>query len=514
MANEIELKLALDPSAIPSLRRHPLLNSAKPTRRHLRNTYYDTANLQLRALGVALRFRQIGDQWLLTLKSGNPAAGGFAERAEWECPARPGVFDFAHVGDPVLRHFLEAHLAQLRPVFTTDFTREAWHVEHAGSRIEVALDQGLVASEGRESPLCEVELELLEGSDGGALFSLALALSEATRLHPEIASKAERGYRLFRQEARHPAHAVPSALHSQMDVPTAFVSLAHQCLHQLQANEAGVLDETAATPEFVHQARIAIRRLRSAIDFFAPRLPHVFLDRFSPAWRNVGIALAAARDWEVMRYETLPTLGAIDSGAAATEGLRARLEADIEQTLARAREQCRAALLHPGYSRLLLEFSAELYALQHPPALASAAATPADLTPLRDFVHARLKRAAKIARKRAAAFAGNRPEKLNAQQMHRLRIAIKKLRYGLEFACPLLPEPTTSNYREALSRLQETLGKLNDLNTAEQLLAEYTSPEELAAICRATGERRHHHRRLLRQHWAAFRHATRPWQGE
>jgi triphosphatase len=511
MANEIELKLSIDPAAIPSLRRHPLLNSAKSTRRHLRNTYYDTANLQLRALGVALRFRQIGDQWLLTLKSGNPAAGGFAERNEWECPAKPGVFDFAHVGDPVLRHFLEAHVAQLRPVFTTDFTREAWQVEYAGSRIEVALDQGLVASEGRETPLCEVELELLSGNDGGALFSLALELSDATRLHPEIASKAERGYRLFRQEARHPVYAMPSALQSWMDAPTAFVSLAHQCLRQLQANEAGVLDETAVTPEFVHQARIAIRRLRSAIDFFAPLLPRVFRDRYSPAWRNVGIALAAARDWEVMRYETLPTLGALDNGPAAA-GLRDRLEAGIEQTLGRAREQSCAALLHPGYSRLLLEFSAALHALQHP--LAPASTQSANLRSLTDHVLARLKRAARVAKKRAAAVTKNRPEKLNAQQMHRLRIAVKKLRYGLEFARPLLPEPATSSYREALSRLQETLGKLNDLNTAEQLLAEYTSPDELAAIYRATSERRHHHRRLLRQHWAAFRHAARPWQGE
>lgn len=512
MANEIELKLALEPETIPALRRHPLLDSAKSTTRQLRNTYYDTPNLQLRSLGVALRFRQIGEQWLLTLKSGNPAAGGFAERAEWECPAKPGVFDFAHVDDPVLRHFLEAHLTQLRPVFTTDFTREAWHVEHAGSRIEVALDQGLVASEGRRAPLCELELELLSGSDGGALFSLALALSEATRLHPEIASKAERGYRLFRQEPRRPANALPSALHGQMDVPTAFAALAHQCLRQLQANESGVLDEAAPAPEFVHQARIAIRRLRSAIDFFAPLLPRIFLDRYSPAWRNVGIALAAARDWEVMRDETLPTLGRLDSGSGTAAALRARLDAHIERMLERARAQCRAAFLHPGYSRLLLEFSAELYAWQHPPA--SDSAQPNEWPPLPAFMRARLKRAAKVVRKRAAAAVKNRPERLGAQQTHRLRIAVKKLRYGLEFACPLLPEPTTTRYREALSRLQDTLGILNDLNTTEQLLAEHTSPDEHAALCRASAERRQHHRRLLRQHWAAFRHAARPWQGE
>jgi triphosphatase len=509
MANhkEIELKLAIDAAGIALLRRHPLLAGKQPQQQHLRNTYYDTPNLQLRALGVALRFRQSGDTWLLTLKSGNPAAGGFAERAEWECVAQPGVFDFRHVTDTALRRFLEVHVDELKPVFSTDFTRETWLLDYAGSRIELALDRGEVRSEGRETPLCEIELELLSGSDGTALFALALALSDATRLHPEIASKAERGYRLFRREARRPVSAAPSPANAQMPAPHAFAALGWQCLRQLQSNEAGVIEEAAAAPEFLHQTRVAIRRLRSAIAFFAPALPAIYRERYAPAWRNLAVALGAARDWEVMRDETLPTLGALNRASSEDNPLRARIEAQVEQMLAAAREECRAALGHPGYSQLLIEFSAALYDLQHLPA----GNPTSPVLPLPELARQQLKKAWKNAKKRAGK---DRPDKLGMPQLHRLRIAVKKLRYGIEFVCPLFPQAPTERYREALSRLQETLGKLNDLNTAERLLAEYTNADEFAALCQATAERRRHHTRLLRQHWLGLRKTAKPWQGE
>ena len=505
MSKEIELKLSIEQSDIPALLRHPSLNFAKPVVRQLRNTYYDTPHLQLRALGVALRFRQIGDLWLLTLKTGGPAAGGFSERGEWEYAAQPGVFDFAHIDDPALRRFLEVHVSQLMPVFTTDFTRHTWQLEHLGSTIEVALDQGQISSADQHSPLCEVELELLSNENAHALFSLAQSLSTSARLHPEIASKAERGYRLFRQEKTCPQHAAPSPLHQKMDVYSAFSRLAWSCLNQLQNNEAGALQQD--DPEFTHQIRVAIRRLRSVIRLFAPQLPAVFSERYAPAWRNIGLALSSAREWEVLRYDTLPTL---TSKAFTQDSAPDMLQTKLEHALNEAKLQGRAALKHAGYSYLLIEFSAALYALQHP---AKTTKDPIH-TPfnLNELIHKQLKCAWKKTKRRAKATHSSHPDTLNASELHRWRISLKHLRYSLEFASPLLPEPETKHHLKKLNKLLDTLGELHDLDRAETLLLAHTNAEEFNFLSQSAHRRRQHHRRLLPHHWNSARTAKKPWK--
>ena len=137
MAVEIELKLALSPATARVFPEHPLLAGAATTRQHLLNTYYDTPDLALKSQRVALRLRKKGWQWLLTVKSAEPAAGGLARRNEWERPETPGNWDFSHVDAADLRARLEAATPLLEPIFTTDFRRRTWIVDHGASRIEI-----------------------------------------------------------------------------------------------------------------------------------------------------------------------------------------------------------------------------------------------------------------------------------------------------------------------------------------------------------------------------------------
>ncbi|HJV00775.1 MAG TPA: CHAD domain-containing protein, partial [Burkholderiaceae bacterium] len=57
-----------------------------------------------------------------------------------------------------------------------------------------------------------------------------------------------------------------------------------------------------------------------------------------------------------------------------------------------------------------------------------------------------------------------------ARAVHRLRIAGKRCRYGVEFFAPLLREGATRRYLEQLSSLQDELGRDNDLVVADRLL--------------------------------------------
>jgi triphosphatase len=74
----------------------------------------------------------------------------------------------------------------------------------------------------------------------------------------------------------------------------------------LQSNEQGLRESD--NPEFVHQARVAIRRLRSAIRVWRPLLPQHFVASFDPLWQTLASQLGETRNWDVFLAETLPSV--------------------------------------------------------------------------------------------------------------------------------------------------------------------------------------------------------------
>ncbi len=354
MAHETELKLAIAPRDVPLLLAHPLLMAAPAQRQKLFNTYFDTPALDLLARRTAVRNRRSGRQTLLTVKTAGSVIGGLARRGEWEAPSPPGRFDFAAlVDDAELAAELQALAGTLVPVFTTDFTRRTWLVAHRKALIEVALDRGRVttvtADGPRRLPLLELELELKQGPADG-LFSLARQLGQAARLHPVTASKAERGYALFQRLRARPVKADPVVLRPEQHPVDAFRAIALGCLAHLQANEAGVL--TGDDIEFLHQARVAIRRLRAALRVFAPVLPAKFVRRWSAAWKAMAQSLGAARDHDVFRTTLLPGLAALLGPRDA-----ARLKAWAHREGAAAAAAARQHLAGRTYSARLLAFT-------------------------------------------------------------------------------------------------------------------------------------------------------------
>ncbi len=449
MSIETELKLSLSAAGAAALRRHPRLAATRPASQRLANCYYDTPDLDLLQAGIALRHRRTARGWLLTVKSAEPAAGGLARRSEWEAPSQPGVFDFSHVDDKRLRRRLERLAPALQPAFVTDFRRSVWLLEPApGVQVERALDRGGIRHGERSAPICEVELELLAGPVS-ALFDLALALQADLPLRPEAASKAERGYRLFRDEPLRPARAGTSPLAEDMAPLAAFRAVAFDCLDQLLRNEAGAC--AGDDPEFVHQARVAVRRLRSALRFWAPVLPEDFLVAWRPRWRDFAQRLGAARNLDVFAGEVLPPLLAAFPDHP---GLCA-LPAQIARQQARSRREVRTALAAPVSGRLVLEFSAALHALPDGKARPALAA----------FARRRLRRLARGVERRAEALAAA-PE-----THHALRIAAKRLRYALEFLAPLYPPKALRRHLDRAAVLQDALGRLNDIHFAETFIA-------------------------------------------
>ena len=95
---ETELKLSLAAHDVPRLLAHPLL-AAPPRTERLLNTYFDTPDLALKALRMAVRERLVGERTLLTVKTAGHSVNGLTQRSEWEGPTTPGALDFAALVD-------------------------------------------------------------------------------------------------------------------------------------------------------------------------------------------------------------------------------------------------------------------------------------------------------------------------------------------------------------------------------------------------------------------------------
>ena len=347
---------------------------------------------------------------------------------------------------------LRDHIA---PLFETNFRRTTWRFQpKPGCVVLLMLDRGWIAAAGRREAISEVEIELAAG-DLDELFKLAQSLGERLPLVPAILSKAERGYLLFQGTRYTPrkARIVPLAA---ADTPLeAFRRIALSCLEHLQGNLDGAAN--SEDPEFIHQMRVATRRLRAALRLFSPCLPTSLADELLPPLRLLTTRLGHARDLDVLLSEiAAPVMHALPD-----EPRLAALTGAVTDRQYSARAAAVHYLQSLAYGRLLLLATALLH---RPPFVAADINDQAEAT-LAAFAGMRLKRLRKKVLALAAAASTENPSSL-----HQLRIGIKRLRYALEFFAPLAAGKPSQRLLQQLGLLQEELGQLNDLANAGLLL--------------------------------------------
>lgn len=451
MAEEVELKLALAEAHQARFLRHPLLKQA--LERHvdiLDNIYYDTADLALRRRGIALRLRRNARGWLQTVKLAGASTAGLSSRPEWEVPYA-GHFDFSAIDQPAVRAWLQRPklLARIIPICETRFRRITWKFAASPGAVLLTLDRGWIIANGRREAISEVELELA-GAPVHAIFGIATQFAQRAALTPSVLSKAERGYRLYLGTPPAPFKAGAVALTATMPPFEAFRRIALSCLEHLQQNHHGAL--TSDDPEYIHQMRVATRRLRAALRLFAPVLPADLADSLQAPLSGLMMHLGRARDLDVLLTEIAnPVLSALPN-----EPRLPALASDITNRRYAAREQALALLAAPDYGRTLL---AALESLHPMPA------GDAPAIPLHGFAAERLQRLRRKLRRLAAAAQLDQPTSL-----HALRIGVKRLRYALEFFSPLASGRGFSRPLRHLAAAQDTLGQLNDLTNAGALL--------------------------------------------
>lgn len=503
---ETELKLLTDPATLKQLMATPVIvrnARSKLVVRRLEATYYDTSDCTLARRGASLRVRRSGKRFIQTMKL--PGEHNPLQRREIEAPVADMLPQLGKL--PLAELDLGGEkLQSVSPVFSTKIRRHQQTIGIGDAAIEVAFDQGTLIAGERADPVCELELELKSG-DAGALYELGLSLLERAPLRVGSESKAERGYDLASGTRPTAKKASDSGIASDDIVDEAIAKILTACLQHLMANLAAA--EKGDGPDGIHQLRVALRRLRSAVSAFKREVPASALEMLGADAKNLAATLGPARNWDVFATTTIP-----DIEAAGIESIDfTALKSALEPSRASSYEAARSQLANVESTRFVLSLGRAIArrAWRNDVDVASLAAL---TQPSRDFADRALTRLHKKALKQ-----GRHLQHLEPEARHELRITLKKLRYDAEFFRPLYSNKNADDFLRQLSKMQELLGVDNDVSTTQSLLREIEGRSSEIDVHRAIGAITGWQRRdraeaakRLKGTWRKFLDVTPFWQ--
>ena len=277
-----------------------------------------------------------------------------------------------------------------------------------------------------------------------------------------------------RSDQRRPAHddgmpptpppAPAPADYPRLDRRMTVAAAAHRCVdaafRHLLANVAPVLESDDA--EGIHQARVALRRLRSALALFRPAFADAELERIADHAKWLATRLGPARDMDVFAEELLaPVLDGLPQDRALTAFALA-----VQGERQRRRMVARRALRSRRF-KIFIDATERWLARVIAPrlhAVGGRAPIGAALGDILAYAAERLDKRARGVAKRGRDF-----NSMPSDSRHDLRLALKKLRYAAEFFHGLFAKNAANIYIADLTRFQSGLGYLNDLATARKL---------------------------------------------
>jgi inorganic triphosphatase YgiF len=430
--------------------------------------YYDSPNFKLRRRGFALCIREQDGRWTQVLTS---PPNEWKDAVTGERPDLAAPETGPRLRGPVL-------LEELQPIFKATLCRTVLTVEpQSSTRIEAAIDEGDISSIDRKAAVSEVELKL-ESGDPGPMYDTAVRLLDLVPLRIEVRSIATRGYALIDRDRRsaQTRSAEDMTVHASMTVEGVLQDIGRHCISHALGHEAAAVE---GEPEGVHQMRVAARRLRAAVSALKIIIPASDYQWVSGELQWLAGELGPARNWDVF---TASLLRPVEQALPVEVSLGCLLEA-AEQRRRAAYERAKEAIASRRYTLTILQLTRWFevrgwrdQSVSEQAALLSAAI--GDLAPR--LIEHRWRRA----RKRSRHF-----DRLSPDERHKLRIALKKLRYTIDFFEDLFDGDDVQALMRRLKPLQEDLGHVNDVRTAHFLVEEVSQHVNKCAneISRAGG---------------------------
>lgn len=426
-------------------------------------TFLDTFDWRLFRAGLTLTSRSRGKQTLLHLTGGDG----------------PDFTDLSPTGDPALTADLpEGPIrANLERVLEM---RALLPVVSLADR-----DQRFNVLDGREKTVVRVALRTGEASAGdatGAIAPLLLLIPvrgydkqlAAVRAHLEEQVGLVRSDQATLAAAleavnRHPGDytgKLKLSLSPGQRADEAARTIYRALLDTIRRNEEGTIADTDS--EFLHDFRVAVRRTRSALSQIREVFPEEEVARFKEDFRWLGQVTGPTRDLDVYLLK-LP--GYAEFLPPDARGDLDPLQEFLERSQREEQDQLARALASERYRELLAEWSDFLSA--PPPARPTAANA---RRPIAEVASESIWRCWRRLLKKGGRIDDDSPR----EDLHRLRIDAKKLRYLLTFFQSLYPAETIDALVGSLKKLQDNLGDFNDYGVqqaamktfAETMLAE------------------------------------------
>lgn len=501
---EVELKFLVPTVARVNLATEMARSSATLDRLSLAAMYLDTDDRRLAREGIAWRLRREGRRWIQTLKAGSTNA---LERFEHEVVRPDASHDASQhagtsVGDHLIALLRRANADGVEPKvrFQTKVRRTTRRIRTRGAVVEVAYDEGRLLAAGSTQRIREIEFELRAGSTA-AMLVLVERWRKRFGLIYDPRSKAERGDLLADGKPFPPLRKAGRPRFSIDAIATrAFGAVLDECLAQVTRNAIGLIEGSPALrTEHVHQLRVGIRRMRSAVSCFKGWTndpPAELVEGLRSLFATLGIA----RDSDVLGSGVVAELAKVGApplvlptalgGCDPVEAVRA---SEAQRTLLAWIAWCAALNEEPEGESGATETGPEGKDAQ---STESEAQSSNDRPPKGESL-ARQNSVGKSSaihpvQGGASTFHGNIERRLrkwhlrfiadwksfdglDEDSLHALRKRIKRQRYAVEFFAPVLRRRKVERYLSAVAPIQERMGELNDLfvaRTQYQLLIE------------------------------------------
>jgi len=232
----------------------------------------------------------------------------------------------------------------------------------------------------------------------------------------------------------------------------ALKQIAESCLKQLQDNQDMVLYGTDV--EGVHQMRIALRRLRSALKVFGGITRKQSCETIMQELVWMTNVLGDARDLDVFVTQTLPPMRQQMQNQASLVSLAKKAEQDRKQAYTTVRE----AIASQRYQHLLLTLGDWLENQRWRKQKTAQVTVKTIATAMLTKRYQLLKQS------------GKDLKHAEPEERHETRIAAKKLRYLAEFFADLYPSKNAKPFIKCLSQLQDQLGVMNDISVTSDLM--------------------------------------------
>jgi len=232
--------------------------------------------------------------------------------------------------------------------------------------------------------------------------------------------------------------------------------------------------------EYVHEMRVATRRLRAAMRAFRRAVKGGF-DSQRGRLKALGNALGDARDDDVF-------LAFVDQYARGAEPDHQDFLAGLIRSAKRRRRQHYLALLAACADGAHGRFIDGLYRTLRRPV-----AAPGGIRPAARQAQRRVWQEARRALRRGAACLGpygRRLDRLTTLEQHRLRIDCKKLRYTAELFVDIYP-PALTEVAETMVRMQDLLGEAHDADLYIERVARHAARRSAEPVPAVAAIERH-----------------------